>query len=241
LLFSLARCSPRSLTLTISSHYLFIDTAFVSQFWFALDLILFFFLSHPHIRFFSSSSFAQTSTFEDVDSFATLGETNELDFPNLENWKSNFDIKIISAADDKVVFDLIGVDAPIANALRRIMIAEVPTMAIEKVLLYQNTSVIQDEVLSHRLGLIPIQADPRMFKYLYGTSTAFGFFSSKPFSHHLLSLAALSPCLECNDTPNEENTLVFTLEVECTRNKSASDLSPISQRFNHATGKTIHP
>ena len=40
-------------------------------------------------------------------------------------------------------FDLINVEAPIANALRRILIAEVPTMAIEKVYLYQNTSVIQ--------------------------------------------------------------------------------------------------
>jgi len=32
-------------------------------------------------------------------------------------------------------FDIVGIDAPIANALRRIMLAEVPTMAIEKVIL----------------------------------------------------------------------------------------------------------
>lgn len=36
-------------------------------------------------------------------------------------------------------------------------------MAIEKVLIYQNTSLIPDEVLAHRLGLIPIKADPRRF------------------------------------------------------------------------------
>lgn len=46
--------------------------------------------------------------------------------------------------------------------------AQVPTMAIEKVLMANNTSVIQDEVLSHRLGLIPIKADPRLFDYLSG-------------------------------------------------------------------------
>lgn len=38
-------------------------------------------------------------------------------------------------------------------------------MAIEKVYMYNNTSIIQDEVLAHRLGLIPLKADPRMFEY----------------------------------------------------------------------------
>ena len=38
-------------------------------------------------------------------------------------------------------------------------------MAIDKVFVYNNTSLIQDEVLAHRLGLIPIQADPRLFEY----------------------------------------------------------------------------
>lgn len=38
-------------------------------------------------------------------------------------------------------------------------------MAIEKVFIYNNTSIIQDEVLAHRLGLIPIKADPKLFEY----------------------------------------------------------------------------
>lgn len=38
-------------------------------------------------------------------------------------------------------------------------------MAIEKVHIYSNTSIIQDEVLAHRLGLVPIHADPRLFEY----------------------------------------------------------------------------
>jgi DNA-directed RNA polymerase I and III subunit RPAC1 len=38
-------------------------------------------------------------------------------------------------------------------------------MAFEKIHIYNNTSIIQDEVLSHRLGLIPLKADPRLFKY----------------------------------------------------------------------------
>lgn len=42
---------------------------------------------------------------------------------------------------------------------------QVPSMAIEKVHIYNNTSLLQDEVLAHRLGLIPLRADPRNFEY----------------------------------------------------------------------------
>lgn len=45
------------------------------------------------------------------------------------------------------------------------MIAEIPTMAIEKVNMWQNTSIIPDENLAHRMGLIPIKVDPRLFQY----------------------------------------------------------------------------
>ena len=40
-------------------------------------------------------------------------------------------------------FDLIGIDPSLANSLRRIMISDVPSMAIEKVFIYNNTSIIQ--------------------------------------------------------------------------------------------------
>lgn len=63
------------------------------------------------------------------------------------------------------MFDLIGAEPPLANALRRIMIAEIPTLAIEKVTMWQNTSIIPDENLAHRIGLVPIGVDARKFSY----------------------------------------------------------------------------
>lgn len=68
----------------------------------------------------------------------------------------------ISIVNDKdsLEFDLINVDCSFANALRRVLIAEVPSVAIDRVYLLQNTSVIPDEVFCHRLGLVPLAVDP---------------------------------------------------------------------------------
>lgn len=38
-------------------------------------------------------------------------------------------------------------------------------MAFHKVFLYQNTSVLPDELLVHRIGLIPINIDAKLFEY----------------------------------------------------------------------------
>lgn len=79
----------------------------------------------------------------------------------LSFFKQNFRIDIISDNDEELVFDMVGVDAPIANALRRILLSEVPSVALETIFINKNTSIIQDEVLAHRLGLIPLRIDPR--------------------------------------------------------------------------------
>jgi len=74
-------------------------------------------------------------------------------------------VDVVHLDENSLEFDMVGIDAAIANAFRRILLAEVPTMAVEKVLVYNNTSIVQDEILAHRLGLIPIHADPRLFEY----------------------------------------------------------------------------
>lgn len=85
---------------------------------------------------------------------------------DLEEFKRNLNVNIISYYKGRELeLDIIGISPAIANAYRRIMISEVPTMAIEHVFIYNNTSVIQDEMLAHRFGMIPIKADPTQYEW----------------------------------------------------------------------------
>ncbi len=68
-------------------------------------------------------------------------------------------ITILEENKNILRFILSAVSIPFANAMRRIMMAEVPTMAIDDVMMFENTSVMFDEILAHRLGLIPLVTD----------------------------------------------------------------------------------
>ncbi len=51
---------------------------------------------------------------------------------------------------------------PQANALRRTAMSEVPVLAIDEVGVVKNSSVMYDEILAHRLGLIPLKTDLKL-------------------------------------------------------------------------------
>ncbi|ODV94310.1 hypothetical protein PACTADRAFT_45101 [Pachysolen tannophilus NRRL Y-2460] len=112
---------------------------------------------------------------------------------SLARFKEKFDIKISFIADRTANFDLIGIDTSIANAFRRIMIAEVPSVAAENVYIFNNTSVIADEVLAHRIGLIPLKVDPDLLTWI-------------------------DPAADEKDRFTDENTIVLSLDVVCTKN-----------------------
>ena len=63
----------------------------------------------------------------------------------------------------KMSFMVKGIDASFANAIRRAIIEEVPTMAIEDVEFRDNSSILYDEIVAHRLGLIPLKTNLKSY------------------------------------------------------------------------------
>ena len=51
----------------------------------------------------------------------------------------------------------------LANTLRRLILEEVPTMAIEDIEIVKNSSILYDEILAHRLGLLPLTTDLKSY------------------------------------------------------------------------------
>lgn len=68
-------------------------------------------------------------------------------------------VKVLEDSDERVAVQLEGIDRTYANAVRRFCISEVPTMAIDDVVILENSSVLYDEILAHRLGMIPLKTD----------------------------------------------------------------------------------
>lgn len=72
-------------------------------------------------------------------------------------------INILSKSKNKFVFLVEGVTSSYINTIRRLIIADVPTMAIEEVEFRQNDSVLYDEMLALRLGLLPLKTDLKSY------------------------------------------------------------------------------
>ena len=68
-------------------------------------------------------------------------------------------IDILERADEKIVIKFNNVPRQYINAIRRTSISEVPTLAIDDVVILENSSVMHDEAIAHRLGLIPLLTD----------------------------------------------------------------------------------
>ncbi|RQG91188.1 DNA-directed RNA polymerase subunit D [Natrarchaeobius halalkaliphilus] len=71
-----------------------------------------------------------------------------------------YDVEFVEPGDRKARFLVRGVTPAFANGIRRAMVADVPTMAIDTVRFVENSSVMFDEQLALRLGLVPLSTPP---------------------------------------------------------------------------------
>lgn len=129
---------------------------------------------------------------------------------NLARFKQNLKVDFHQNDPYDAVFSLVGVDASLANAFRRILIAEVPTLAIEDVFIFTNTSIIQDEVLAHRLGLIPLTGSAEGLRWMK--------WYRKPPPKDDFAAQAKWEAEEGDEppsVPSDYNTVVLDMDVEC--------------------------
>ena len=58
-----------------------------------------------------------------------------------------------------------GFSVAYVNAIRRLILSDVPTMAIDFAYFYENSTDVYDEMIAHRLGLVVLRSDEALEKY----------------------------------------------------------------------------
>jgi len=72
-------------------------------------------------------------------------------------------IRILERDNNHIVIEFEDIPRQYVNALRRLSISQVPTFAIDDIVILENSSVMHDEAIAHRLGLIPLRTDLERF------------------------------------------------------------------------------
>lgn len=129
-------------------------------------------------------------------------------------------LEVISKDNQKIAVKLSGVPLQYANALRRVCLNGIPVFAIDTVDIIENSSVLPDEGLAHRLGLIPITTDLGRF--------------NEPSKCQCQSEAGCSNCkvmlvLDSGDSDVTRTILSNELSSEDDSIKPVSDKIPIVQ------------
>jgi DNA-directed RNA polymerase subunit D len=77
----------------------------------------------------------------------------------------NMKIEIKELKPKKAVLKIEDTKPYFVNSLRRVMLSELPKLAVQNAVIYDNTSALFDEIISHRLGLIPIPTDLSLLSF----------------------------------------------------------------------------
>lgn len=76
---------------------------------------------------------------------------------------SKFGVKLLQKGEDWIELEVDGIDYSMANAIRRSARNNVYTLAVEYVDIIKNTSALYNEMLAHRIGLVPLKFDPKRY------------------------------------------------------------------------------
>jgi DNA-directed RNA polymerase I and III subunit RPAC1 len=107
------------------------------------------------------------------------------------------------------------------------MLSEIPTLAIEDVFVYDNTSIIQDEVLCHRLGLIPFTGSRDGLRWMQWFKK--GPPKDDPAQQHIFQQSG--EVIDPNaSVSRDNNTIVLELDVTCDWRPEGKELAKQGER-----------
>ncbi|MCG2717358.1 MAG: DNA-directed RNA polymerase subunit D [Nanoarchaeota archaeon] len=123
-------------------------------------------------------------------------------------------IEFIDKSDDNVTLLLKETNPTEVNMIRRMIIDEVPTLAIEDVNFIKNSSALYDEIIAHRMGLIAIKTDLKSYdlpKNCKGKKKGEDVCTKENCPHHsvLFTLKSAGP------TKDGETKIVYAEELVC--------------------------
>ncbi len=75
------------------------------------------------------------------------------------------EISVLESTPFRLTLHVKGIRLQVLNAIRRAVLSEVPTMAVDKIAVTSNTSVFYDEYIAHRIGLVPLTSEAALEKY----------------------------------------------------------------------------
>lgn len=105
----------------------------------------------------------QTDTLQYSGAYAALGVDNSV---RLDNFCNNFKVEVKRFTDEDIEFDMIGIDPAIANAFRRILIAEVIYFSFSHYLQYCDVIFgFEHTVESIKFKCFNIISNPSLFLF----------------------------------------------------------------------------
>jgi len=127
-------------------------------------------------------------------------------------------IALIHKSKDNLYYEFFVEDSEvhIMNSIRRAMISETVTLAIHDVYINQNTSVMPDEVLAQRLGLIPLRIEPSELNLLEEAQAV------EPDLKRLFSLTARLRLKKANPSRDPDSADIITVY--------SGDLEPVDKK-----------
>ena len=81
-----------------------------------------------------------------------------------EGVKLMVEIKVLEEKDNSAKILLKDTNAAFVNAIRRQMMSGTPVLAVEDVHFYENNGAMHDEMLAHRLAMVPLTMDTKKYR-----------------------------------------------------------------------------